>query len=239
MCGRYSNEAEFSDIRLRFEVTRAELIGPWVPTYNISPTRVGGFEQPIVVLEGNERVVRLARWWLIPSFWSKPLKALPTSFNARIEELGTKRFWSEPLRNGRCLVPATGWREFTGATGHKQPHHFHFDHQLFAFAGVSSEWQSPEGETVQSFAIITTEPSPLARVIHDRMPLVMPSEHYAEWLEPATDPQRILELAAQKAQSTPIQIYASNPIGNNSRYEGPEVLQAVGEARGVTGKLFK
>jgi putative SOS response-associated peptidase YedK len=225
VCGRYTDDAEFSDIRVRFEISGAELFRPWQPVYNISPTYGPGFEQLLVRSDGQRRSVHLGRWWMIPAFWSKPLKSLPTSFNARAEEVATKPFYRDAFTKSRCLVPATGWREFTGAAGHKQPFHFHLERRLFAFAGVSSTWRAPDGQGVESFAILTTTPTPAAAAIHDRMPLVLSEEHERAWLDPAADPAEVLARACARAQSFDFEIYASNAIGNNGRFEGPEVLE--------------
>src|SRR6185436_11568355 len=89
MCGRYSlAPAEFSQLKLLFHVeARLELS----PRYNIAPTWTPGYEPPVVFETAQSgRQVALARWWMIPSNWSRPLKALPASFNARSEEMERK-----------------------------------------------------------------------------------------------------------------------------------------------------
>src|SRR5688572_6085139 len=159
MCGRYTNDAEFSEIRLVFNAEPFELLGAWKPTYNINPTYGPGFEHLIVVPGGGGRQIRAARWWTIPRCWKPPLKSLPTSFNARLEDIATKPFWRESLKSRRCIVPSTGWREFTGERGKKQPHHFQLPDGLFGFAGLWSTWTSPDGEVVDSFAIVTGKPN--------------------------------------------------------------------------------
>jgi putative SOS response-associated peptidase YedK len=138
------------------------------------------------------------------------------------------------------LVPATGWREFKGHAGNKQPFHFHLGHQLFSFAGLHSTWISPDGEAVDSFAIVTTEPSAVAAPIHDRMPLVLTREHQAAWLE-TDDPASVLALARAASLRLPLEVYASDPIGNSGRYEGPRVLDpivAFAKPDPVQGELF-
>src|SRR5690606_33839192 len=126
MCGRYTNEMEFSQLRLAFDATDLSF-RPWVPTYNIAPSSGPGHEQPFIVRGAGGRELRLGRFWLIPSWWKQPLRELPTAFNARAEELAQKPLWREPFRSRRCLVPATGWREFALEKGKKQPYHFHLD----------------------------------------------------------------------------------------------------------------
>ncbi len=225
MCGRYSDTAELSDIRLTFQV-EGEFTHSWHPTYNIAPSSGSGFEQLIVVAPGDQPPeLRLGRFWFIPKFWKKPLNLLPSSFNARAEDLTARPFFREALRSSRCLIPATGWREFVGARGQKQPFHFHREEPHFAFAGLWSVWTSPEGTSVDSFAIITTAPNPVAAKVHDRMPLIMPSGLASAWLQPESDPQELLLEAQAQSFAAPLAVFASDPKGNNPRFEGPEVVR--------------
>lgn len=241
MCGRYTDNAELSDIRLAFDVDQLELFRDWQPAFNITPSYGPGVEQPFVIRTADGvRRLRLGRFWLIPPSWKQPLKELPTSFNARAEELAKKPFWREAFQTRRCLVPATGWREFRGQAGKKQPYHFHFAQRLFAFAGLYSSWVSPDGEAVDSFAIVTTEPSEAASAIHDRMPLALMGAEQRAWLE-TDDPARTLGHARVLSLSLPLEIYPSDPIGNNGRYEGPRVIERItleAKAEPVQGELF-
>jgi putative SOS response-associated peptidase YedK len=256
MCGRYSlAPGEFSEIQLEFQVERGPtasspgiaspgiaspgaghlgaggpiLQGPGVePRYNIAPTWSPGHEPPIVLQNtSGERELALARWWLIPASWKRPLKTLPTAFNARAEELASKRFWSKSFDARRCLVPATGWREFTGPAGQRQPHHFHYgEHLLFAFAGIWDEWMSSEGDTVRSFAIVTVPASDAVARVHDRMPLFVSPRDYNLWLDPSTPGARALD-GVRAAVAPELSSYEADPAGNDVRREGPGVIAPV------------
>jgi putative SOS response-associated peptidase YedK len=226
MCGRFSQEAELSEIKLELKVEQLELFREFRPAFNIAPSYGGGSEQLFVIqTREGKRALRLGRWWMIPHFWSKPLKQLPAAFNARAEELSQKPFWRDAFRQHRCLVPATGWREFKPEGKHKQPYQFRLPQQLFAFAGMWSRWTSPDGELVESFTVITTEPNAQAAEYHDRMPLVLPPELYDGWLNPQADAERLLLEARRRSLSLPLDIYPTNPLGNNVRFEGPEVVE--------------
>jgi putative SOS response-associated peptidase YedK len=225
MCGRFSQEAELSEIKLELKVEQLELFREFRPLYNIAPSYGPGSEQAFVVqTKDGKRALRLGRWWMIPHFWSKPLKALPAAFNARAEELEQKPFWRDAFRQHRCLVPATGWREFKAEGKKKQPYQFRLDRHVFAFAGLWSRWTSPDGELVESFAVVTTEPNATASPYHDRMPLVLPPELYASWLDPRADATALLLEARTKSMQLPLEVYPTNPLGNNVRFEGPEVV---------------
>jgi putative SOS response-associated peptidase YedK len=205
------------------------LFRPWTPRFNISPSAGPGHEQLIAVTgDDGSRALKLARWWFIPSWWDKPLNKLPTSFNARSEDIRVKTLWKGALKNSRCLVPATGWREFVGGTRKKQPYHFHMGgHRIFAFAGLKSTWTSPEGESVDSFSIITTEGNDIVKPIHDRMPLVVPVGMYDEWLSETNDPLPTLNELRNESRRLEVEVYPSDPIANDVRYEGPLTAKKV------------
>lgn len=222
MCGRFTVADEIYEIRIAVSAQLEQLFRPWQPTYNIAPSAGPGHEQLIALTATDgTRVLKLARWWFIPKSWNKPFNQLPTTFNARAEDIAQKPLWRGAFASSRCLVPASGWREFKGPRGHKQPYHFHLEQKLFAFAGLWTTWHSPDGQTVDSFAIITTEANEIVKPIHDRMPLVVPAEAYCEWLSPEVNPTDVLERACHAAKRLPLNCYASDPVANDVNYEGP------------------
>lgn len=226
MCGRFSQEAELSEIKIELKVEQLEIFREFKPVYNISPTHGPGYEQAFVLqTRDGERALRLGRWWMIPHFWSKPLKSLPAAFNVRAEEITNKSFWRDAFARHRCLVPATGWREFVARGKKKQPYQFRLPTGLFAFAGVWSRWTSPDGELIDSFAIVTTAPNATAAAYHDRMPLVVPPELRAAWLDRGSDGVATLAAAQARQSELVLDVYPTNPVGNNSRFEGPEAVE--------------
>jgi putative SOS response-associated peptidase YedK len=56
------------------------------------------------------------------------------------------------------------------------------DRGLMELAGVWENWQSPAGEWMRSFAIITTTPNELCAEIHNRMPVILKPEAWPAWL---------------------------------------------------------
>lgn len=239
MCGRFSQEAELSEIKLELKVERLELFREFKPLYNVAPSYGPGVEQAFVVqTRSAERAVRLGRWWMIPHFWSKPLKQLPAAFNARAEDLERKPFWRQAFHERRCLVPATGWREFKAEGKKKQPYQFRLERHVFAFAGLWSRWTSPDGELVDSFAVVTTTPNATAAEYHDRMPLVMPPELYDRWLDPAANPAQVLAEARERCAELSLDVYPTDPRGNNPRFEGPEVVARLPAPEPAQQSLF-
>jgi hypothetical protein len=54
----------------------------------------------------------------------------------------------------------------------------------FAFAGVAERWLGPDGEPLDTCAIVTTEANGLLAAVHERMPVIVAPADYARWLDP-------------------------------------------------------
>ena len=147
------------------------------PRYNIAPTQ----EVPIVVRESPNRAVMM-RWGLVP-FWAKDPKIGNKTINARAETVQTKPAYRASLKRRRCIVPATGFFEWKRAKGGKIPHFIKMkDDSFFGFAGLYDRWKAPEGSTLVSFTIITTQSNAVMSKIHDRMPVILEPENEDMWL---------------------------------------------------------
>lgn len=76
----------------------------------------------------------------------------------------------------------------------KVPYYFKLKSQdIFGFAGLYDEWTDRKtGEVINTFSIITAEPNPLVRKIHnskERMPLILRKEDYGFWLDWSANPK--------------------------------------------------
>jgi putative SOS response-associated peptidase YedK len=238
MCGRYSNRSdkggEFSDLKLTFAAASPGLEQVEL-RFNISPSARGGSEQPLILLGPAGREVKLGRFWFL-QHEPRPGERLPTTFNARIESIAEKALYRRAIESQRCLIPATGWREFVAVAerkGGKQPYHFvptDLTHRaapespFFAFAGIYSAFRSSEGIEAHSFAIVTQPASPAALPFHDRMPAIVPAELYDTWL--GSGSARDVLAALQAVSDPKLQIFASDPIANSPRYEGALAVAA-------------
>src|SRR5204863_5565052 len=101
--------------------------------FNIAPTQ----EAPVIrVGRDGEREAALLRWGLVP-FWAKDLKVGTKMINARSEEAAEKPAFREAFQARRCVVPASGFYEWRGEPGRKQPFAITLpETRLFAFAGL-------------------------------------------------------------------------------------------------------
>ena len=152
---------------------------------------------PIFIADGNGGyLVREARWWLIPAFWSKPIKEwrAPT-FNARIEEAAEKPSFRGPWRSRHCLVPVASLWEWSGEHPEdrkkKQRHCItRGDNQPMILAGLWDHASTAEGE-VTSFTILTRAARADMAPLHDREPVVLSRDQWKPWMECQSMPELI------------------------------------------------
>jgi len=188
MCGRFNLLLTNEQIAAHFGITNAPEV---TPRYNIAPTHD---VLAIVPVDTGERAAVFFRWGLIPS-WSKKIQIGNRLINARAETAAEKPTFRSAFRKRRCLIPATGFYEWQKQNGYKQPYHVHLDNdEPFCFAGLWEHWEG-SGISIQSCTILTTDANDLMAPIHDRMPVILPADAYAAWLDHAvTDPARLKSL---------------------------------------------
>jgi putative SOS response-associated peptidase YedK len=151
---------------------------------------------PIVRLsKGGERECVLARWGLVP-FWAKELKFGNRCINARAETAATAPAFRAAYKARRCLVPVNAFYEWTGEKGSKVKWRISVPEEpLFALAGLWEWWRDPlekDQPGIETYTIITTTANAQLLPIHDRMPVIVPPERYAQWLDRAQDDSVLL-----------------------------------------------
>lgn len=187
MCGRYALTVDDGAVlRERFAVQR--LPATLNASANIKPTQ----SAPVVLQGTDARELVLMRWGLIPA-WARARASSAPLFNARAESVADKPAFRAALRRRRCLVPATAFYEWRAEGRRKVPYAFVVgDDELFALAGLYEVWRDDTGAAVWSYTIITTTPNALVAPVHDRMPVILPREHEALWLDPQVEDGALL-----------------------------------------------
>jgi len=242
MCGRYTVTVDPETIYGEFACVQddehRDLIGgPYGgdlarPRYNIAPT-----DQVPVVLERSTdgdrskgvRRLEPMRWGLVPS-WAKNVSVGNRMFNTRVESLvgeGAKATFRTALQRRRCLLPASGFYEWQvldgrGSTGKsavrgarraKQAYYITpADGSLMALAGLWEFWRSPEGEPVRSATVITVPAVGEMADVHDRMPLVLPRETWADWLRLDAGVDAVTELLRRPGDDV-LEAMEFRPVG--------------------------
>ncbi len=218
MCGRYAFILPPEAMAELFKVLN-ELVYP--PRYNLAPT------QPIAVVRegGGGRRADLMRWGLVPGWVKEPAK-FKLVINARADGLLDKPAFRTAIRYHRCIVPASGYYEWmVGNDGRKLPFYItHADGAPLAFAGLYATWEGPNGEEMDTAAIVTTETGPDTAGIHDRMPAILEGEQIDMWLD-----TRHVKAEQAQAMIHPLPEASlayrrvNNKVGNHLN-EGPELL---------------
>ncbi|HEX6118596.1 MAG TPA: SOS response-associated peptidase [Dongiaceae bacterium] len=230
MCTRYVFTDPAEAIRDLFRITAP--LPNWPPNYNVAPTHIMPVIRPAGsgARAGGEdgaeggREIALMEWGLVP-FFSKDGARSFTTFNARAEELRGKPMYREPFKARRCVVPATGYIEFTGPKGDKTAHLFtRTDGKPMALAGLWDRWTSADrSQRKESYTIVTTAPSRFAAAFHDRMPCVLETGDVEAWLRASPDEAASLMRPAAD-------VLAERPLGkaiNNVKNNAPELLAEV------------
>lgn len=147
----------------------------------------------VVSRDGSRRLAPM-RWGLIPmgrtNARGRPV--LDSIVHARGETVFTKPAFAG-LR--RCLVPVSGWYEWTRDVRRRTWWSLSVPGQpLLAFAAIWDSWRPPGGGPKQrSLATVTCAPSAEVARLHDRMPVIVEPGGYALWLgEAPGDPASLL-----------------------------------------------
>ena len=180
MCGRFVITSPPAAIRQVFGYVEQP---NFPPRHNISPT------QPIavVIVNNGVRRFRLMRWGLVPS-WVKDPRKIALMINARSEGITKKPAFKNAIRRRRCLVPADGYYEWQAAGGRKRPYFIHRrDGSLFGLAALAENWMGPNGEELETVAIVTAPASADLAALHDRVPVTLAPADFARWLDCSED----------------------------------------------------
>lgn len=180
MCGRFTNKAKPEEIEKEFHVKISQ-DNLFKPRYNIAPTQI----IPAILESDGERIINGLKWGLIPH-WSKDDSFAAKLINARAETLAEKPSFRDAFKKHRCIIPASGFYEWDKkSSGAKQPFYFYLkDKEVFGFAGLWEQWLDKEtGEQIETCTIITTEANEVLEPIHDRMPVILKSKDYNQWLD--------------------------------------------------------
>ena len=222
MCGRFVVFSNLEALRTQFHIDRVET--EVSASYNVAPTQ----EVLSVVRKDRHNVLVRLHWGLVP-FWAKDPTIGKRLINARAETVDSKPSFRAAFKNRRCLVVADGFYEWQGEKGHKRPVYITLpEGEPMGLAGLWEIWDD-RGRTdapLWSCTILTTDASPPLRAIHDRMPLILTTGAYQDWLDPAKgdiDLKGILAERTHKKFRYRQVSMAVNSVKNNS----PDLIKEV------------
>ena len=188
MCGRFTQRYTWSEVHAFLSVigTPKNLR----PRYNIAPTTT---IDVVRLAESGHELVSM-RWGLVPVWWKKSLKDVPATFNARAETVAEKPMFRDAFRKRRCIIPASGFFEWTGGKGEKVPHLFTAadGSPILAVEGLWDRWTDPEsGDEALSATIIVSGASDWMAPYHDRMPVLLGVGDFDAWLDGEAGPEAL------------------------------------------------
>jgi len=222
MCGRFTQFYTWAEIHAMYSIVPATPRN-LQPRYNITPTSQVG-----VITMGEEGAHQYSekRWGLVPGWWSKSLKEVPATFNARKETVAEKSMFRNAFRKRPCLIPASGFFEWTGPKDDKQPWFISAsDTKPLTFAGLHETWKNREtDEIVESCTIITTDANVFMQEIHTRMPVILSPADWAEWLQ---EPK--LELLKQAPEDA-LRAWRVSKNVNKNDYRGVDTAAPIDDA---------
>lgn len=176
MCGRYIITSAPEALRRLFGYSEQPNLPP---RHNVAPTQ----PVPVVILENGVRRFKLMRWGFVPS-WVKDPRKFALVINARSETILEKPSFRNAVRRRRCLLPADGYYEWQTSPLRKRPFCIRRrDGQPVAFAGVAETWAGPNGEEVDTVAIVTAAAAPEMALLHDRVPVTIEPRDFDLWLD--------------------------------------------------------
>ena len=229
MSGRFfRHDISWDDYASALDLFRPEGLAPPEAAYNIAPTQIVpivrfGIEDDIA--PRGKLHLAPAIWGLVPSWWRKPLSEKTfATFKARSESVATAATYRGSFRHKRCLVPASGFNEWTGPEGRKTPFAIALrDRKWFCFAG---RWDRAiiNGSELDTFTILTTTPNDLMAGLQTRMPVILDPSDYDRWLDTSS---RDVEDLYEPFASDAMHAWAVGSAVGNVRNQGVELTEEV------------
>ncbi|MDF2891454.1 MAG: response-associated peptidase [Clostridia bacterium] len=173
MCGRYQLEYGMNQLMLLFDAQN-RYVG-YGAKFEIFPTDIVA----IVTREDKQNFIDPAKWGLKNFYDNRPL------INARGETIDEKKTFKSMFAQGRCIIPASAffeWRKNPDGTKTKIQISLN-NSPLFGMAGLYKAEQDENGTIINRCTIITTSANSAMGAIHDRMPVILPSDLTEVWLD--------------------------------------------------------
>lgn len=191
MCSRFTFTKKEKEILKAYQVK----LPPEVqPNYNLAPT-----QKALVITADEPGIAQHMHFGLVPH-WAESIKLDFSTLNARTEEAAVKKTFAPLLAHHKtCLILTDGFYEWDRKSGKPLPYRFILkDRELFAFAGLWSQWKDKfSGELYRSFTIMTTKANETVGKVHgpkSRMPVILNQQDDSRWLSKDLSVSALLSL---------------------------------------------
>lgn len=224
MCGRFWASLSWEEYRKLLNLLGDPPETNFAPDWNAAPTH------DVLVCSDHDGKRRLEKmnWGLVP-VWAKEPPEFST-INAKCETLEEKATWKGSLNKMRCVVPVSGFYEWRGPKGKKQPFAIkRRDGMPMLLAGLWAFNDKINKDGVRSFAIVTCPANKTMGEIHSRMPVILDPADLDLWLSAAPwgEGHRAL------MRSCPDDWLTAFPVSKEVgavRNNYPELIEPAGEA---------
>lgn len=219
MCGRFAITLPDDAMASLFDAVPANDL-PGSPNYNVCPTT----QIHTVTSQDATRLLRPMRWGFLPHWYKTPTGG-PLLINARAETIAEKPAFRAACRERRCLIPATGFYEWTkDADGNRLPWYIYPTGDApLVFAGVWQIWDKGE-DPLTTCAIVTTSANAPMSAIHHRMPVTLAPDDWAKWLgEDGKGAATLMHAPPDDA----LAFHRVDPRVNSNRASGPELIEEI------------
>lgn len=137
-----------------------------------------------------------------------------------------KPAFSAAMKRRRCLVPADGFYEWKAIGTGKQPYYVRTKSGApLAFAGLWETWTGPNGEEMETAAIVTTRANRTLAAIHERMPVVVPPEAFNMWLDCANIDDETAATLIAPASDDLLEAYEVSTAVNRTANDDPKLIE--------------
>lgn len=225
MCGRFVITSPPDALRQMFGYEEQP---NFPPRHNIAPTQ----PIPVVISDHGKRHFRLMRWGFVPA-WVKDPRNFTLLINARAETVREKPAFKNAIRRRRVLVPADGYYEWQETGGRKRPFFIHHrDGAPFGFAALAETWAGPNGEEVDTVAIVTTAANRELAGLHHRAPATITADDFERWLDcSADDAAEVMDLLGPPEEGIFVWHEVSRRVNSVANDDAQLVLAITDEQR--------
>jgi putative SOS response-associated peptidase YedK len=225
MCGRTGQAMLPEVIEARWDV---RVPAHYEPRYNVAP------REALATIPSDEPgAVDTQEWGLLPG-WVEDPADWHYPINARAETVDEQPTFREAFQERPCLVLSSGYYEWKGERGSKQPYRVcREDREPFALAGLWESW-GENGTARETVTILTCEANEVVAPIHDRMPVVLSPEDESRWLTGDAGDRRDL---LDPADGAAFEAYPISTKVNDPGYDEPDVLDPLATEQGDLGEF--
>jgi putative SOS response-associated peptidase YedK len=192
------------------------------PTESVPLLRRGGADEA-----GQATRLDEARWWLTPH-WAREPSQRYAMFNARSETAARSPAFRRPFASQRGIVPMSGFIEWRGGQGSRQPWLISNAARALAVAALWDLWRSEDGAVLLSCAVLTTAAAESFRPWHARMPVLLSGDEAARWLDNSTPIEAGDPVFAPRLKEA-LQLVPLDRSVGNARNKSPDLMHAVGD----------